>query len=134
MKPSPTTKEPSTTPIEASKSLTSLPGYYDPESSSRPPPYSHSTTQITNTRPSNPHSGASAAQIAAILAYPSEADIHDQPKDKRSLRERWRDWKARVIELEVGGPVQVSGPTLNVQGIGVRSWTNITPREKRMGR
>lgn len=109
------------------------PKYYDSEPSSQPPQYSQARSKST-TWPSNVGSGASAEAIAAILAYPSEAQLKDRKeKDTRPWRERWQDWKARHTNPDLGGGMQVSGPTLNVQGIGIKSWTSINnPRwEKR---
>lgn len=102
-----------------------LPEYYNSEPSSQPPQYSHASGKST-TRPSNAGSGASAANIAAILAYPSPSQLNEKKeKDTRPWRERWRDWIARHRDPDLGGGAQVSGPTLNVQGIGVKSWTSI---------
>lgn len=109
------------------------PKYYDSEPSSQPPQY-HQASGKGATRPSNADSGASAATIAAVLAYPSEFQLKEKKeKDTRPWRERLRDWKARHNDPDLGGGMQVSGPTLNVQGIGIKSWTSInTPRwEKR---
>jgi hypothetical protein len=101
------------------------PRYYDSEPSSQPPQYSQAVSKNA-AQPSSSGSGASAANIAAILAYPSQSQMHDKKeKDTRPWRERWRDWKARHNDPDLGGGMQVSGPTLNVQGIGVKSWTSI---------
>ncbi|KAH6614336.1 hypothetical protein C7974DRAFT_277440, partial [Boeremia exigua] len=62
------------------------PQYYDSEPTSQPPQYLHNANRVNRTEP------ASAANISAILAYPSGLDLE---AEKRSWRERWRDWKAR---------------------------------------
>jgi hypothetical protein len=110
------------------------PKYYDSEPSSQPPQYSQASSKST-TQPSNAGSGASAATIAAVLAYPPGAQLNKKKeKDTRPWRERWRDWKARHNDPDLGGGMQVSGPTLNVQGIGVKSWTMInSPRWEKRG-
>lgn len=57
--------------------------YYDSEPSSRPPQYSQTLGKST-TRPPTAGSGAAVATIAAILAYPSEAQYTDRKeKDSR---------------------------------------------------
>jgi hypothetical protein len=115
-------KSAATSPTASNR--TKLPKYHDSEPSSQPPQYPHAPSKDT-TRPSNAGSGASAATITAILAYPSEAQLDDKKeKDTRPRRERWRDWKARHYDPDLDGGMQVSGPTLNVQGIGVKSWTS----------
>ncbi|KAF3031481.1 hypothetical protein E8E11_000168 [Didymella keratinophila] len=88
-----------------------LPKYYDSEPSSQPPKYSHASGKDA-TRLPDTGSGASAATIAAILAHPSEAHLNEKKeKDTRP------------------GGMQVSGPTLNAQGIGIKGWMSInSPR------
>lgn len=104
---------------------TEPPIYYDSEPSSQPPQYLQESRKEA-TRASNAGSGASAATVAAILAYPSGPQLDDKKeKNPRPWRERWRNWKARHNDPNLGGGMQVSGPTLNVQGIGIKSWTSI---------
>ncbi|OAL52442.1 hypothetical protein IQ07DRAFT_372201 [Pyrenochaeta sp. DS3sAY3a] len=87
-----------------------LPAYYDSEPSSQPPKYHRATTStssasssptpLSQTRPKlrsqpqdpNRGSGAPAATIAALLAPPSAFD--DETR-KKSLRERWKAFRAR---------------------------------------
>lgn len=105
------------------------PEYYDSEPSNQPPRYSHASSGKVP-RPFRPANSASAAHVSAILAYPSASQLEEE---KRSWRERWREWKARNNDSEFSR-VQVSGPTLNVQGVGVKSWTSITPAKKGRGK
>ncbi|KAJ8114163.1 hypothetical protein OPT61_g3887 [Boeremia exigua] len=98
------------------------PQYYDSEPSSQPPHY-RQISGVKGTDSSIHASGASAASISAILAYPSQLEAD---KEKRSWRERWQEWKAQNTDPHLQSH-HGSGPTLNVQGVGIKSWTSITP-------
>ena len=112
------------------------PSYYDSEQLNQPPTYKHPPTADPTSRrsvstPTPPRpghhptgSGAPASSVSAILAYPSGLQTVDEKSERRSLKERYRDWKERYNEL---GPRFVSAPVFNVQGIGIRSWSSITP-------
>lgn len=114
----------STPPTLFAPEPTELPQYYDSEPSSQPPTYIRGANRNTESF-LQPNSGASAADISAILAYPTASQLQSG-KEKRSWRERWKEWKLRNSDPNLQG-VQGSGPTLNVQGVGVKSWTSISP-------
>lgn len=110
------------------------PVYYDSEPSSQPPKYPQPQQPSPNqappsspannpSNPSNTHRNSTpASTIAAILASPHE-DLDAQrraDRKKKSLRERWRDFKDRNFHddggSEVKGPSGVSAAELNVMG------------------
>ena len=110
---------------------TEPPQYYDSEPSAQPPhyPFSH-----TNPRPRPPtqQSGASAATIAAVLAYPSSSQMQVEiGSQKRSWRERWRAWKITNSDPELVRRVQGSAPVLNVVGVVITSRAGVRPRDSR---
>jgi hypothetical protein len=108
-----TSRSTSTNPIRSNASEDELPPvYYDSEPSSQPPRYlnasstesqitpatNHKVTTTSNPKPANPHrNSAPAATVAAILASPYD-DLDAQrraERKKKTLRERWRDFKER---------------------------------------
>lgn len=108
-----------------------LPVYYNSEPSSQPPQYHPSNTTRptrlqTPARPQPQHkgSGASAATIAAIMGPPLP-----ESKEKKPLRERWRDWKERNLKSD-GSPQDDYGSSnqWNVQGVGVKTWSSAKSR------
>jgi hypothetical protein len=109
------------------------PIYYNSEPSSQPPRYpntqpalspSISTTksQVTTNslKPANQHrNSAPASTVAAVLAFPYD-DLDAQrraDRKKKTLRERWRDFKERNFgEYDQGRGVAGSAAEWNVQG------------------
>ncbi|CAN9243120.1 unnamed protein product [Alternaria alternata] len=90
-----------------------LPIYYDAEPSAQPPNYpnkqSTSPTELckrplSRPKPTNQHStGAPASTIAAVLGS-GYTDLDSQrraDRKKRTLRERWNDFKERNFEAYV---------------------------------
>jgi hypothetical protein len=81
-----------------------LPRYYDSEPSSQPPNYNKAASSGTTgtlhppSRPQAQHtgSGALASTVAALLAPPEP-----KPKEKKPLRERWRDFKERNFLTDI---------------------------------
>jgi hypothetical protein len=85
-----------------------LPRYYDSEPSSQPPKYDKAATPATSTtprsslqpptRPQAHHtgSGAPAATVAALLA-----SSEPETRDKKPLRERWKDFKERNFHSDI---------------------------------
>ncbi|KAH7397404.1 hypothetical protein BKA66DRAFT_566514 [Pyrenochaeta sp. MPI-SDFR-AT-0127] len=112
-----------------------LPGYYDSEPSSQPPKYNNAaTSNATGLQPPprpkahQTGSGASAATVAAILASPSPPQ---DEKEKKSLNERWRDWKERWRNSEGRHEDYGSSRTWNVQGVSVRDWGSTAKAKRR---
>ena len=112
---------------------TEPPQYYDSEPSAQPPHYpSTQTNPNPRPRPPTQHSGASAATIAAVLAYPSSSQMQVEiGTEKRSWRERWRAWKITNSDPELVRRVQGSKPVLNVEGVVITSRAGVRPRDSR---
>lgn len=73
-------------------------------------------------------SGASAATVAAILASPI---VLQDAKERKSLRERWKDWKEKNCDQRQGYAEYGTSKTWNVQGVSVRNWGSAEKIKKR---
>jgi hypothetical protein len=102
-----------------------LPIYYDSEPSSQPPKYDKiSSPDKPSTRRSqfaqahNTGSGAPAATVAALLATPRPED-----KEKRSLRQRFKDWiEGDPHTKPTGGDSSGNSAQWNVQDGSIKGY------------
>jgi hypothetical protein len=128
----------------------SPPIYYDSEPSSQPPRYPDTsdtystptsasnpiTSAVQHPKPPNQHrNSAPAATVAAVLAC-SYDDLDAQrrtDRNKKTLRERWRDFKRRNFdtdEYDAGIDRAGSSAEWNVQGASVGGGTTTAYRRK----
>jgi hypothetical protein len=112
-----------------------LPVYYDSEPSSQPPQYETAANRASVKSQTAPHahqtgSGAPASTVAALLADPEP-----ECKEYRSVRERWKDWKARNFHrddhFDSRWDVRGSSTQWNVLGSSVKGLDNEKSRRLR---
>jgi hypothetical protein len=110
---------------------------YDSEPSSQPPEYGNAEVRTsvklqnaTHPRAYHTNSGAPALTVAALLADPEP-----ESKEKRSMRERWKDWKERNFNddghLERKWDVRGSSTQWSVLGASVKGFENEKRRRLR---
>jgi hypothetical protein len=112
-----------------------LPVYYDSEPSSQPPQYGKigngaPVEPRTTARPQAHHtgSGVPASTVAALLADPEP-----ETREKKSVRERWKDWKNRNFreDSEEKWDIRGSSSQWNVFGASVSGYDREKSRRLR---